>query len=78
MKDINALSLSYGTSAAVFHIESMLNLKSIINEVVGHTENGLSPGDYAIISIANRLLDPISKNGISEWMKMILFQQNIE
>jgi len=69
MKDINALSLSYGTSAAVFHIESMLNLKSIINEVVGHTENGLSPGDYAIIFIANRLSDPRSKNGISEWMK---------
>jgi len=36
---------------------------------VGHTENGLSSGDYAIIFVANRLSDPRSKNGISEWMK---------
>ncbi len=69
MKEISASSLSYGTTAVVLHIESMLNLKNLINDAVGHTDNGLSPGDYAIIFIANRLSDPRSKNGIGQWMK---------
>lgn len=69
MKYVNATSFTYGTTAAVLHIETMINLKEIINNVIGHIKNGLSPGDYAIIFIANRLSDPRSKNGIQEWMK---------
>ncbi|MGC8912215.1 MAG: IS1634 family transposase, partial [Nitrososphaeria archaeon] len=53
MKYVNATSFTYGTTAAVLHIETMINLKEIINNVIGHIKNGLSPGDYAIIFIAN-------------------------
>ncbi len=69
MKDVNATSFTYGITATVLQIETMINLKEIINNVIGHTENGLFSGDYAIIFIANRLSDPRSKNGIQEWMK---------
>jgi transposase len=68
VEGVDAYSLSFGTTAAVLSIEKDLSLKPTIDSVVGHVSNGLSPGDYALIFIMNRLSDPRSKNGIAEWM----------
>lgn len=39
-----------------------------VNTIMGHRGNGMSPGDYMLLFIMNRLSDPYSKNSISKWL----------
>lgn len=69
LSSVEAYSLGFGITASVLKVEKEIGLTEIINSSLGHRDNGLSPGDYALIFIMNRLSDPRSKNGIKEWMK---------
>ncbi|MFG1450083.1 MAG: transposase [Thermoplasmataceae archaeon] len=66
---INLVSYGFGITASVLAMDREINLREIINTTLGHHDNGLSPGDYALIFIMNRLSDPRSKNRIHEWMQ---------
>ncbi len=66
---VDAYSLSFGMTASVMMIDRIIGLKDIIDSVLGHHDNGLSPGDYVLIFIMNRLSDPGSKNSIGKWMR---------
>ena len=68
MENVDAYSLDFGMTASILMTEKEIGLKSVIDDEIGHHANGLSPGDYALIFIMNRLSDPRSKSGIGEWM----------
>jgi transposase len=67
-RDMDVSTLDYGISAMAMLIDREIGLRETINATMGHHDNGLSPGDYALIFIMNRLSDPRSKSGIHEWM----------
>ena len=66
--DVDAYSLSFGTTASILLMERDIGIRSLIDEIVGHNGTGMSPGDYFLLFIMNRLSDPESKSGIERWM----------
>ena len=68
-ENVDAYSQSFGVTAAVLLVERDMHLRDTVDSIIGHRNNGLSPGDYTLIFIMNRLSDPRSKNGIGEWMR---------
>jgi transposase len=68
MKDAHVISLDFGTTAFVRIIDQKIGLKDIVDKVIGHRGKGMSPGDYMLLFIMNRLSDPGSKSGIERWM----------
>ena len=68
MENVDAYSLDFGMTASILMTEKEIGLKSVIDDEIGHHAKGMSPGDYALIFIMNRLSDPRSKSGIGEWM----------
>ena len=66
--DVDAYSLSFGTTASILLMERDMGIRSLIDETVGHNGTGMSPGDYFLLFIMNRLSDPESKSGIERWM----------
>ena len=69
MENIILKSYSAGSSLSALYIDDKLRFRDIVNNARGHEGNGLSPGDYVLLFIMNRLSDPCSKNGIEKWMK---------
>lgn len=51
-----------------------IGLGETIDATLGHHDNDLSPVDYTLIFIMNRLSDPRSKSGMHEWMQEILLR----
>jgi transposase len=66
--DVDAYSLSFGTTASILLMERDIGIKSMIDGIVGRHGTGMSPGDYFLVFIMNRLSDPESKSGIERWM----------
>ncbi|MEM0135567.1 MAG: transposase, partial [Thermoplasmatales archaeon] len=62
-------ALDFGTTALTIMVEKELDLKEIVNNTIGHHDTGMSPGDYVLLFIMNRLSDPESKSGIGRWMQ---------
>ena len=69
MENIMLKSYSAGSALASIYIDKALGLRDIVNNAMGHKGNGMSPGDYLLLFIMNRLSDPCSKNSIGKWMK---------
>ena len=67
--DISVTSPSYGSTASILAMEKNIGIKGIVDGIVGHKGNGMSPGDYVLLFAMNRLSEQRSKNGIGEWMK---------
>jgi transposase len=61
-------SYSAGSSLTVMYMDKRIGFRDIVNSVMGHRGNGMSPGDYILLFIMNRLSDPYSKNSISKWL----------
>ncbi|MHB1648154.1 MAG: IS1634 family transposase [Cuniculiplasma sp.] len=68
-RKVDAYSLSYGVTASILLIERDVQLKNIVNGIMGTNGSGMSPGDYFLLFIMNRLSDPESKNGIERWIR---------
>lgn len=62
-------SYTAGSTLAALYIDKMIGFRDIVNGVMKHKGTGMSPGDYILLFIMNRLSDPCSKNGIERWMK---------
>ena len=66
---VEVTTMGFGATASILSMEKDMGIKAMIDDVIGHKGNGLSPGDYALIFAFNRLSDSASKNGIGSWMK---------
>ncbi|EQD64224.1 hypothetical protein B1B_06651, partial [mine drainage metagenome] len=62
LSGIDLVSYGFGITSSVLAMDAEINLRETIDTIVGHHDSGLSPGDYALIFIMNRLSDPGSKN----------------
>ena len=69
LKEIRMAAYSGGSTLCVLSIDGMIGLKDIVDSIVEHHERGMSPGDYFLLFVMNRLSDPSSKEGIERWMQ---------
>ena len=68
LAEIKIAAYNGGSTLCVLRIDHMIGLKTIVNGIVDHHDRGMSPGDYFLLFIMNRLSDPTSKDGIEKWM----------
>ncbi len=69
LNEINITAYSGGSTLCILRIEDIIGIRSIVNGIIEHHDTGMSPGDYFLLFIMNRLSDPKSKNGIKRWMQ---------
>ena len=68
INDIVLKSYTAGSTLSVLYMDKKIGLRDTVNRIIGHKGNGMSPGDYMLLFIMNRLSDPSSKDGIERWM----------
>ena len=68
LTEIKIAAYNGGSTLCILRIDHMIGLKDIVNGIVDHHDRGMSPGDYFLLFIMNRLSDPTSKDGIEKWM----------
>ena len=68
LDEIRIAAYNGGSTLCVLRMDHMVGIKSIVDTVVDHHDRGMSPGDYFLLFIMNRLSDPSSKDGIERWM----------
>ena len=68
LDEIKIAAYSGGSTLCVLRMDHMIGLKAIVNGIVDHHDRGMSPGDYFLLFIMNRLSDPSSKDGIEKWI----------
>jgi transposase len=61
--------LSFGDLAAVWSMLERMRVVEIVDEVVGarRSDAAASVGTYIALAVANRVVDPCSKQGFAEW-----------
>ena len=61
--------LSFGDLAAVWSMLERMRVAEIVDEVVGQrrSDAAASVGTYIALAVANRIVDPRSKQGFAEW-----------
>lgn len=61
--------LTFGDLAAVWSMLERMRVAEIVDEVVGkrRSDAAASVGTYIALAVANRIVDPRSKQGFSEW-----------
>jgi transposase len=61
--------LAFGALAAVWSVLGRMRVAEIVDEVVGprRSDAAASVGTYMALAVANRIVDPRSKQGFSEW-----------
>ncbi|MEM0195830.1 MAG: hypothetical protein QXJ24_05905 [Thermoplasmatales archaeon] len=69
LNEIEVTAYSSGSTLCVLRMEESIGIRSIVNNVMSHNGKGMSPGDYVLLFIMNRLSDPESKSGIERWMQ---------
>ncbi len=62
-------SYTAGSTLSVMYIDKKVGFRDIVNSVMGHKGNGMSPGDYMLLFIMNRLSEPYSKNSMVKWLE---------
>ncbi len=68
MDDLVLKSYSAGSTLSALYIDAKMGFRDTVDAVMGRGR-GMSPGDYMLLFIMNRLSDPCSKNGIEAWME---------
>ncbi len=69
LDEIEITAYSGGSTLCVLRMEHEVGIRSIVNNIISHHDTGMSPGDYFLLFIMNRLSDPESKSGIERWMQ---------
>ena len=62
-------SYTAGSTLSVMYIDRKIGFRDIVNSVMGHKGKGMSPGDYMLLFIMNRLSQPYSKNSMVKWLE---------
>ena len=67
----NLQTKEYGSLFLANLVESYIGVSDIINSVATDSKNGKSPsiGEYFLFSVFNRMIEPRSKEALSEWYK---------
>lgn len=70
-------------SAILWNVAEEIGLRQVINEhTLKKRHQGLTVGDYITVAIINRVIEPCSKNSLSEWLEndylSILYQDAID
>ena len=68
ISDIVLKSYSAGSTLSTLFMDKKIGFRDIVNSIMAHKGDGMSPGDYMLLFIMNRLSDPCSKNSIERWM----------
>ena len=68
INDIVLKSYTAGSTLSVLYMDKKIGLRDTVNRIIGHKGNGMSPGDYMLLFVMNRLSDPCSKNSMEKWM----------
>lgn len=66
----NVSVLEFGGPFAFFALAKKLGLADIINQHVSKRKETVSVGEYILLIVINRCLDPCSKRAIQEWYKL--------
>jgi len=61
--------LSFGLLAALLSLAKKINLVDIINKHTSKRSQGISTGDYILLIVLNRCIDPKSKSSLYAWYK---------
>ena len=61
--------LEFGVVAGMLAISEDLDFVSVVNEVIWKREQGLSIGDHLLLTIINRVDEPLSKNQFARWFE---------
>jgi len=67
--------MQFGLIAALLKIEKELGFVKIVDGVVQKRDQGLSVGEHLLISIMNRLDQPLSKNRLGEWFSETILKR---
>lgn len=59
--------IEFGLIAAILNLSEELDIIGIIDKHVPKRDQGLSVGEFNLLSILNRCDEPVSKNGFNEW-----------
>ncbi|MGP6240449.1 hypothetical protein ACNF40_08625 [Cuniculiplasma sp. SKW4] len=68
LNDAVLKSYSAGSTLSVLYIDMRTGFRDIVDSILDHKGKGISPRDYMLLLIMNRLSDPYSKNSIERWM----------
>ena len=68
ISDIVLKSYSAGSNLSTLFMDKKIGFRDIVNSIMAHKGDGMSPSDYMLPFIMNRLSDPCSKNSIERWM----------
>jgi len=68
ISDIVLKSYSAGSNLSTLFMDKKIGFRDIVNSIMAHKGDGMSPSDYMLLFIMNRLSDPCSKNSIERWM----------
>ena len=61
--------LNFGLLAALLSVAKRINLVDIINRHTSKRRQGISIGDYVLLIVLNRCIDPKSKRSLCTWYK---------
>jgi transposase len=62
-----SIVLEFGAICAVFDLAKQLDVVGRINRLVPKRNQGLSVGDYILLTAINRAVEPVSKMNIADW-----------
>ncbi|MBD3228069.1 MAG: IS1634 family transposase [Candidatus Lokiarchaeota archaeon] len=69
-------TFDFGRPISLLRIAEKLDLINIIDETVKKREQGLSVGEYILIAVLNRCIQPTSKNQIRKWFHSTYLQKH--
>lgn len=67
--------LEFGVVSSVLTIGDDLNFIDVVNKVIPKRDQGLSIGEHLLLSIANRIDEPLSRNQFSNWYEHTLLKR---
>lgn len=67
--------LEFGIVASAFCIGEEINFVNAVNKVIPKREQGFSIGEHLLLTIINRLDDPLSKNQFANWFENTMLKR---
>jgi hypothetical protein len=65
----------FGAIAALLSVNRQINFVDVINKHIPKRKQGLSVGDHILISLINRIIEPLSKNKLGDWYNTTILKQ---
>lgn len=62
-----SIVLEFGAVCAIYDLAKQLKITELLDRLIPKREQGLSVGDYILLAVINRAVDPVSKLRIAEW-----------